>query len=111
LNETEAPLYSGRRSLDRAAAFWRSHARNAVIKLGPGGSRWVGADLDVRAPAPKARVLDTTGAGDAFDGGFLDAVLRGRPPAVCLRAGNRMGALSTRAPGGIGGLPKSGRRG
>jgi sugar/nucleoside kinase (ribokinase family) len=110
LNEVEAPLYSRRRSLERAIDYWRSHTRNAVIKLGPRGSRWVSSSIDASAPAPKARVVDTTGAGDAFDGGFLDALLRGAAPAACLRAGNRMGALSTRAPGGIGGLPKGRRR-
>jgi sugar/nucleoside kinase (ribokinase family) len=111
LNEVEAPLYSRRRSLERAVDYWRSHTRNAVIKLGPRGSRWVSSSIDVAAPAPKARVVDTTGAGDAFDGGFLHARLRGAGPAACLKAGNRMGALSTRAPGGIGGLPRPRKRG
>ena len=110
LNEVEAPLYSRRRSFDRAVDYWRSHARNAVIKLGPRGSSWVSPSIDVSAPAPRARVVDTTGAGDAFDGGFLDALLRGAGPVACLRAGNRMGALSTRAPGGIGGLPRPRKR-
>lgn len=111
LNEAEAPLYSGRRSLERAIDYWRTHARNAVVKLGPRGSRWVSPTIDASALAPKVQVVDTTGAGDAFDGGFLDAVLRGKNPAQCLKAGNRMGALSTRAPGGIGGLPRPRRRG
>jgi sugar/nucleoside kinase (ribokinase family) len=111
LNEVEAPLYSRKQSLDRAIDHWRVHTQNAVIKLGPRGSRWVSSSIDVSAPAPRARVVDTTGAGDAFDGGFLHARLRGAGPAACLKAGNRMGALSTRAPGGIGGLPKRRKRG
>ncbi len=110
LNEVEAPLYSRRRSFGRAIDYWRAHARNAVIKLGPRGSHWVSSSIDVSAPAPRARVVDTTGAGDAFDGGFLDALLRGAGPVACLKAGNRMGALSTRAPGGIGGLPRARKR-
>jgi len=110
LNELEAPLYSRRRSFARAVDYWREHARNAVIKLGPRGSSWVSSSIDVSAPAPRARVVDTTGAGDAFDGGFLDALLRGAGPVACLKAGNRMGALSTRAPGGIDGLPRPRKR-
>jgi len=106
LNEAEACLYSGRRSLDRAIEHWRRVARNAVVKLGPRGSRWVSKEVDVSAPAPRVRVVDTTGAGDAFDGGFLDAFLRGAGPAACLRAGNRIGALSTRAAGGTSALPR-----
>jgi sugar/nucleoside kinase (ribokinase family) len=110
LNEAEAPLYARRRSLARAIEYWRAATRNAIVKLGPKGSRWVSLSIDVAAPAPSVRVVDTTGAGDAFDGGFLHALLQGAGPGACLKAGNRMGALSTRGPGGIGGLPKARRR-
>jgi hypothetical protein len=57
------------------------------------------------AAALAGRVVDTTGAGDAFNGGFLAALLAGRPIAECLAAGVRLGTLSTRAPGGLDGLP------
>ena len=110
VNELEAPFYARRRSLERAIDHWREHARNTVIKLGRRGSRWVSPSIDVSAPAPAVAVVDTTGAGDAFDGGFLDALLRGAGPAACLRAGNRVGAASTRAPGGIAGLPARRKR-
>jgi sugar/nucleoside kinase (ribokinase family) len=110
LNEMEAPLYARRRTLERAIDHWRQRARNAVVKLGPRGSRWVARSLDVTVPAPAAQVVDTTGAGDAFDGGFLVALLRGAGPAACLKEGNRVGALSTRKPGGIAGLPRARRR-
>jgi sugar/nucleoside kinase (ribokinase family) len=49
--------------------------------------------------------IDTTGAGDAFDGGFLFGVLSGRSRLDCLRLGNRVGALSTRSAGGVDALP------
>jgi sugar/nucleoside kinase (ribokinase family) len=106
LNEAEARLYSGRARLRDALEHWRTRSRNAVIKLGGRGSRWVSNATDVSVPAPRVRVVDTTGAGDAFDGGFLDAFLRGAGTAACLKAGNRIGALSTRAPGGLSGLPR-----
>jgi sugar/nucleoside kinase (ribokinase family) len=104
LNALEARLLAGRRGR-AGAAFWRSATRNVVIKLGARGSRWIGQHIDVRAAAPRVRVVDTTGAGDAFNGGFIYAVLRGWPPAQCLRAANRVGARSTLAPGGIASLP------
>jgi sugar/nucleoside kinase (ribokinase family) len=91
LNEAEAALYA------RA----RRRARNIVVKLGARGSRWG----TVSAPAPRVRVIDTTGAGDAFNGGFLVAWLGGRPPLECLRAGNFVGAQSTLAAGGVAALP------
>jgi ribokinase len=105
LNEKEASLYSGRPTLAAAVDHWRRHARNAVIKLGRRGCRWVSASLDLRARAPRVRVVDTTGAGDAWNGGFLHALLRGASPGECLRVGNLVGALSTRAAGGVNALP------
>ncbi len=60
----------------------------------------------LRVPAPKVKVVDTTGAGDAFNGGFLAALVQGRDVSDCLRLGVRIGSLSTRAAGGIDGLPQ-----
>jgi sugar/nucleoside kinase (ribokinase family) len=110
LNEAEARLYSRERSLNAAIGHWRERARSAVVKLGERGSRWISPSVDVRVPAPEVRVVDTTGAGDAFDGGFLEAFLRGAKPEACLKAANRVGALSTRAPGGTSSLPRRRRR-
>lgn len=105
LNEKEAPFYSGARTLAAAIRYWRARARNAVIKLGRRGCLWVSASLDLAVSAPRVKAVDTTGAGDAFNGGFLHAMLRGSTPRECLRLGNLVGALSTRAAGGVAALP------
>ena len=104
-NEQEARLYARRATLRAAAAYWRTHGRNVVIKMGRRGSRWIGPDGSVQAPPRRVRAIDTTGAGDAFNGGFLCARLRHRPPRRCLDIGNYVGAMSTRAAGGIDALP------
>jgi sugar/nucleoside kinase (ribokinase family) len=99
INEEELALYSEPRS------------RNTIIKLGKRGCRWIGPHGDTHSPAhplEKAPV-DTTGAGDAFDGGFLYGLLAGKSPPEILETANRLGALSTREPGGIGGLPLRGK--
>ena len=106
LNRDEALSYARTRSLDAAVNQWRRLEPVVVIKLGPDGSRAVGGGDDVRAPAPRTRVVDTTGAGDAFNAGFLAARLRGADLRAALRLGNRVGALSTRRAGGIAGLPR-----
>jgi len=107
MNEQEVLLYGRTTRLDAALDYWRAHTRVAVIKLGPAGSRWVSTGLDVSLPPPRVRMVDTTGAGDAFNGGFLAARLLDLSPVESLRAGNRVGALSTRAAGGIDGLPRA----
>jgi ribokinase len=107
VNEIEAAMYAGGSRRSSAVDFWRRSAPNTVLKLGRRGSRWIAASFDLRASAPRVRSIDTTGAGDAFDGGFLYAFLRGAPPRDCLRAGNFVGAQSTLAAGGIASLPTS----
>lgn len=105
LNEREAPLYARRRSLAAAVTAWQRHPHSVVLKLGRQGSRFVSRALDLSVPAPRVNAVDTTGAGDAFNGGFLYAWLRGQAPRTCLRIGNFVGARSTRSAGGVDGLP------
>ena len=76
-----------------------------VVKCGADGA-WARAEgKTLRAPACAAEVVDTTGAGDAFNAGFLHAWLSGRPMADCLAAGNRSGAASVATRGGFGAPP------
>jgi 2-dehydro-3-deoxygluconokinase len=50
---------------------------------------------------PAARVIDTTAAGDSFNGGYLAAFLTGAAEAERLAAGHRMAATVVAAPGAI----------
>jgi len=106
LNRDEAVLYARQSRLVPAIDRWRRSPRPVVIKLGADGSRVVGGGVDVRAPAARTRVVDTTGAGDAFNAGFLVSILRGDALPRALRFANRVGARSTRFAGGIDGLPE-----
>jgi sugar/nucleoside kinase (ribokinase family) len=107
-NRDEALLYSGTSTPTEALAHLTQPGQVAVIKLGRAGAVAVGRDgRPKRARAPKVRAIDTTGAGDAFNGGFLHAWLDGADLGDCLRTGNVCGALSTRVPGGSAGTPTS----
>ncbi|MBB3290660.1 MULTISPECIES: PfkB family carbohydrate kinase [unclassified Rhizobium] len=73
-----------------------------VVKRGPDGAIAIDADgVLASAAAPKVTVVDTIGAGDVFNAGFLAALARGEPPAACLSAGT---AVASRA---ISTLPRS----
>lgn len=98
--------WTAARTMTVAVARWRGLARNIVVKRGPLGAIVLAAGAaPPRAPAPRVTVVDTTGAGDAFNGGFLAALVRGALVADCLRAGVVLGSLSTRAAGGLDALP------
>jgi sugar/nucleoside kinase (ribokinase family) len=106
INEDEAKLYSKRRTLAQAETFWKEHARHTVIKLGSRGSRWISARGIVEERAPAAFPVDTTGAGDAFNAGFLVGLVNGLTARRTLRLANAVGARSTRALGGLDALPR-----
>jgi ribokinase len=100
VNDAEARLYAAVPSLPAALTWWRTVCRATVIKLGRRGAVFVSDRAVLRAPARRVRVVDTTGAGDAFNGGYLAAMIRGAAPAACLRAGNDAGARAVMKAGG-----------
>jgi ribokinase len=71
-----------------------------AVKAGVDGGVCWSAHGRVTAAPPPVDVLDTTGAGDSFDAGFLAGWLAGHPVTQCLRWAVTAGALSTRAAGG-----------
>jgi sugar/nucleoside kinase (ribokinase family) len=85
--------------------FCRDLGCNAVVKLGAAGAVMLADGRELRVSPPSVRVVDTTGAGDAFDAGFLDGLLDELSPRECLELGCMCGALSTRAAGSLEALP------
>ncbi len=63
-----------------------------VMKIGAQGCIVGHGSRRLHVPGVKVRVVDTTGAGDAFAAGFLHAHLRGRPLAECAEVANRIAA-------------------
>jgi ribokinase len=105
-NEVEARRMTGEVDYERMLRRLASAgARRVALKLGPDGAAmlWDGDIMRVK-PCP-VRPIDTTGAGDCFNAGFLHFWLRGEAPLTCLRAGNFCGGASTEAHGGINGFP------
>lgn len=101
VNEHEARLYTGSASLEESIPHWRARKAITIVKLGEAGAVWLAPDRDIHVSAPKVKAIDTTGAGDSFNAGFLVAWMNGNNPDRCLAAGNTVGAASTRTAGGI----------
>jgi ribokinase len=100
-NESEAAALSGRRveSIDdaqHAADFFLRHgARNVLVTLGARGVLVKNATLCQHIPAIDAgRVVDTTGAGDAFVGGFAVALAERHDLLTAARFGCAVAGLA-----------------
>ncbi len=106
LNEMEACAYAGVSTAQEAVERLSHSGNTVVIKLGPAGALASHHAGDpVRVGGIEVEAVDTTGAGDAFDGGFLHAWMRRKALRQALAAGNVCGGLSTRSPGGLSALP------
>jgi sugar/nucleoside kinase (ribokinase family) len=99
-SESEICRIVGTSDLDRAVASLAARVPTIVVKRGGRGARVHQDGRSVDIPAMEVTPVDTIGAGDSFDAGFLRAWLAGRTPITAARAGNITGALSTQAPGG-----------
>ena len=75
-----------------------------VVKCGERGAKALGPSGWIEQPTKPVDSIDATGAGDAFNGGFLASWLAGDQLEECLIAGNVCGAASVQQPGGTGGL-------
>ena len=106
VNEREATFYTKTASMRAALKDWKRLARGAVIKIGSRGVIVLTSDEEVRVTTPKVQVVDTTGAGDSFNAGFIAARLSGATLKDAARAGNYVGGRNVRAAGGIDGLPR-----
>jgi sugar/nucleoside kinase (ribokinase family) len=101
LMEATAPPVAG----SYLALAHQAGMRHAVVKLGPDGAVHAGPDDSIHVSPPSVDALDTTGAGDAFDAGFIDALLDDASPRDLLRRACIVGALSTRRAGALAALP------
>jgi len=99
-NHDEALKLTGEQRIEAALDRLVELTPLVIIKLGKEGAiARKNGELGY-VPGIPANVLDTTGAGDNFDCGFLYGLLNDYSLQDCLRCGNFCGSLSTTAHGG-----------
>lgn len=104
-NEQEFEQLSGGTDVARGIARLRNlGVGTVVLKRGPAGAVHGDADGLVAAAGYGATAIDTTGAGDSFNAGYLAAMLTGAAVAERLSFSNACGALTVAAIGGTGGV-------
>lgn len=110
-NEVEAEEITGVPVNDlegakRAAAYFRDRGvKKVVITLGARGVFISDGETEDIIPAFQVEVVDTTGAGDAFNGGLLAALSKGQPIPDAVRFGQAVAALSVQRIGTTPAMP------
>ncbi len=111
-NETEAEgitgiaVHSIEDAKKAAAALLDKGVGAAVITLGENGVLYHDKSQSVHVPAFNAGpVVETTGAGDAFNGGFATALARGLDPVEAVRFGCATAGISVTRPGTAPSMP------
>lgn len=92
VNTSQAKILTGREDPEQAARVLTAWYPQVVIKLGGDGAiHYANGHPQAHVPAPPVdRVIDGTGAGDAFVAGFLPPWLDKKPPAEALASGHRL---------------------
>ena len=99
-NEDELRRMAGGVSLEQALDTFALHVPTIVVKRGGRGCRIRHGSESFDVAGLPVVPIDTIGAGDSFDAGFLAAYLRGQSLRNCAFAGNITGALCTQGTGG-----------
>jgi sugar/nucleoside kinase (ribokinase family) len=104
-NEKEALSLSGESDVNLAVDSLRSRVETLAIKVGAKGALGVRDGQKVQVDSIPVNVIDTVGAGDSFDAGFLYGYLNGWSLEKSLQLACICGALSTQRAGGTAGQP------
>jgi sugar/nucleoside kinase (ribokinase family) len=106
-NRKEAEYLTGRKHPEQVLLGLEELGfTHVVVKLGADGASMHIDGKMLHVASPGVEVVDTTGAGDAFDAGLIDALLDGTSPLEALRRAAICGALATRSAGALNSLAR-----
>lgn len=102
-NIAELNGLTGKSNLTEALDSMKGFANTVVVKHGNQGAYlWNNGELVHQKPFLNTQVVDSIGAGDSFDAGFIHYFLKGKTHRECLEFGALMGAINTTRAGGTG---------
>lgn len=95
-NETELASLTGNNNIELGAQMLHNKGvKTIIVTLGSEGCYLHSSQLAMRIPTFKVDALDTTAAGDAFNGALAAAIAQNKPLNDALRIANATGALTT----------------
>ena len=101
---TGSSLEETRRAAER---LLERGARNVIVTLGASGCLWVAPGSSQAFPAHAVKALDTTAAGDAFNGALALALCRGQDVATAIRFAGDVAAFSVTRMGAQSSMPSA----
>ena len=101
-NETECALLFG----DDLEKALEQYPNQLIVTLGSEGARYFDGEKHVQVAGYKTQAVDTTGAGDTFNGAFAHAVTNGQTMEEAVQFANFAASLSVEKFGAQGGMPK-----
>jgi sugar/nucleoside kinase (ribokinase family) len=104
-NEKEAVSISGEPNVEMAAKKLAANVEVLAVKMGKVGAMGVNEKQILKVPSISVKVIDTVGAGDSFDAGFVFGYLNKWGLEKTLKLACVCGALSTQKAGGTEGQP------
>ena len=112
-NETEAEFYFGKKietyeqAKEAGDFFIKKGVKNSIITLGDKGIYFTNKDLNFDLPALnlKNKVLDTTGAGDAFNGALASGIAKKMELKACLKFAIKVSGISVTKKGAADSMP------
>ena len=112
-NETEAEFYFGKKietyeqAKEAGDFFIKKGVKNSIITLGDKGIYFTNKDLSFDLPALnlKDKVLDTTGAGDAFNGALASGLAKKMELKNCLKFAIKVSGVSVTKKGAANAMP------
>jgi len=106
LTEGELRLLTGENYVEGSRLLMKEGANIVAVKFGEKGCYVTDGREEHLVDAYKVRVVDTTGAGDAFCAGFLYGLLKGKDLYACGRLGNFVASRKIGKEGAREGLPR-----
>jgi sugar/nucleoside kinase (ribokinase family) len=99
-------IYPGLEPTSVAAKLREKGARRVVLKLGREGCLVADSKGTIHLPSVATEIVDTTGAGDCFDAGFIAGLVNGLNDVDAAKVGNSAAAACVRNIGGAVGIPR-----